>query len=105
MTLQRLEPTLTRFKGLGILGALAVAITWGVACGVFRAPYALVAIGGIAVATLGFWLERELLAGPETRQRKDFYLILAAGYGFFAVVGVGLVSLSCLLATWWLPKL
>ena len=96
---------MTRFKGLGILCALAVAVAWGVVCGVFRAPYLPVAIGGIAAATLAFWLERELLAGPETRQRKDFRLILAAGYAFFAVVGVGLVSLSCLLATWWLPRL
>ena len=97
-------PILTGLKGLRILYALAAALVWGAACGVLRAPYWLVAVGGLGAATLGFWLLREVLAGPETRRRGDFYLILAAGYGFFAIVGVGLVSLICLLSEWWLPR-
>lgn len=103
--MQRTEPTLTRFKGLGVLIALAAAIAWGVACGVFREPYWLVVVGGVGAAGLAFWLERATLAPPETRQRKDFRLILAAGLGFFAMVGLGLVSLAALLATWYLPRL
>jgi hypothetical protein len=105
MTLLRMETTLTRIKGLGVLCAIAAAIAWGVACGVFRAPYPLVVIGGLATAALGFWLERGVLASPETRQRKDFQLILAAGYGFFAFVGIGLVALANLLSIWYLPRL
>jgi hypothetical protein len=70
-----------------------------------RAPYAAAALGGIGLAGLGFWLERRTLVSPETIQRKDFPLILAAGFGFFIVIGVGMVSLSALIATWYLPPL
>lgn len=57
------------------------------------------------MATLGFWLERATLVSAETMARKDFRLILAAGISFFVVVGVGVVSLSALIATWYLPRL
>jgi len=68
-------------------------------------PYWSVAVGAAGLSGLGFWLERATLLSPETVARKDFYLILAAGIGFFAVVGVGIVSLSALMATWYLPRL
>ena len=105
MTLLRTDMNPSRIKGIGALGAIATAIVWGALCGVFRAPYPLVVIGGLATAAMAFWLERAVLAGPETRERKDFALILAAGYGFLAFVGVGLVALSCLLSIWYLPRL
>jgi len=80
-----------------ILYALAVAIGWGMACAAVRAPFGLVALGGLSAAALGFWLERATLVGPETRTRKDFYVIFAAGCGFFAIMGVGLASLGVIL--------
>ena len=85
--------------------ALVAAIGWGIACGVLRTPYWAVAVGGTGLAAFGFWLERATLVSPETMARKDFHLILVAGLGFFAVVGVGIVSLSALIATWYLPRL
>jgi hypothetical protein len=92
-------------KGLGVLVAIVAAASWGIACAVFRTPYWMVALGGIAMAALGFWLERATLVSSDTKARKDFYLILIAGFCFFVVVGVGLVSLSALIATWYLPRL
>ena len=92
-------------NGLGILIALLAVIAWGLACGMLRTPYWPVALGGIGFAALGFWLERATLVSPETIARKDFQLILAAGFGFFAVIGVGVASLSALVATWYLPRL
>jgi hypothetical protein len=85
--------------------AVTAGIALGLICGMLRTPFAAVVGGGLGVAALGFWLERAALVTPETRQRKDFYLILVAGYGFFAVVGVGIVSLGSLFAHWWLPRL
>jgi hypothetical protein len=105
MSPERTQPSQARSKGLGVLVAIVTAIGWGIACGVLRAPYWPAALGGISLAALAFWLERAVLVSPETAQRKDFRLILVAGYGFFAVVGVGVVSLSALLATWYLPHL
>ena len=101
---QRTGP-LTMGKGTGVILALVAAIGWGVLCGILRAPYGAVAVGGIGLAALGFWLERATLVSPSTTARKDFYIILVAGFGFFAVIGVGLVSLSALIATWYLPRL
>jgi len=95
---------LTLSKGLGLLLSLMAAISWGVICGILRTPYWAIAVGGIGLSALGFWLERATLVSPETVARKDFYLILSAGIGFFAVVGVGLVSLSALVATWYMPR-
>lgn len=83
-----------------ILLTIAAAGAWGLACHWLGAPFAIVLLGGLAAAGLGFWLERDVLAGPETRGRKDFALIAAAGYGFLAIVGVGLVSLADLAAGW-----
>lgn len=105
MIFERTEPTRTHIKGMGIILALVMALFWGLACGVLRTPYWAVALGGLSMAALGFWLERAVLLSPETAARKDFLLILVAGYGFFAVVGVGVVSLSALIATWYLPRL
>jgi hypothetical protein len=107
MTLQHTEPRLSGvLRHSGVFIALAAAIAWGVACSLLHAPYVVVALGGLASAGLGFWLERAELITPETAQRKDFQVILAAGFGFFAVLGVGLVSLSCLLSNWYLlPRL
>ena len=94
-----------RSKGLGVLVALVAAIGWGVMCGVLRTHYWAAATGGIGLAALAFWLERATLLSPETRARKDFHVISLAGFGFFAIVGVGIVSLSDLIATWYLPRL
>jgi len=105
MTLQMTEPTRGRSTWRGVFLALAAALAVGLVCGMLRAPYPAVAVGGFAVAALGFWLERAVLISPETAQRKDFYFILAAGYGFFAVVGVGIVALGSLFARWWLPHI
>ena len=91
-------------KGIGVLLALLAAIAWGVVCGILRTSYAPVAIGGVGLAALGFWLERATLVSPDTAARKDFTLILIAGFGFFVVVGIGLVSLSALIASWYLPR-
>lgn len=96
---------LSRSKGIGIVVALVTAIGWGIACGVLRTSYSAVAAGGLGLAALAFWLERATLVGPETMARKDFHLILVAGFGFFVVVGIGIVSLSALIATWYLPRL
>lgn len=85
--------------------ALVAAIGWGVMCGVLRTHYWAAAIGGICLAALAFWLERATLLSAETRARKDFHLIAIAGFGFIAVIGVGIVSLSDLIATWYLPRL
>lgn len=92
-------------KGLGVLAALVAAVVWGAACGVLRTHYWPAAAGGIGLAAVAFWLERATLLSPETRARKDFRLIAIAGFGFFAIVGVGIVSLSDLVATWYLPRL
>jgi hypothetical protein len=92
-------------KHLQLLGAIAAAMAWGAACGMLRAPYPAVVAGGLLAAALGFWLERTSLITPETRARKDFQLILLAGYGFFAVIGAGLASLGSLLAHWYLPRI
>lgn len=92
-------------KGLGVLLALLAAIGWGVACGVLGTSYWPVVVGGIGLSSLGFWLERATLVSPETVARNDFRLILACGIGFFVIVGIGVVSLSALLATWYLPRL
>jgi hypothetical protein len=105
MTLELTERTLRLFRHIGLLLALALALAWGAVCGMLRAPFLAVAIGGLAAAALGFWLERAFLITAETRARKDFQLILVAGFGFFAVVGVGLVGLAALLARWYLPRL
>lgn len=94
-----------RSKGFGVLAALVAAIAWGDLCGIFRTPYWSAAVGGVGLAALAFWLERSTLLSPETKQRKDFHLIAVAGLGFFIVVGVGIVSLSDLIATWYLPRL
>ena len=91
-------------NGVGVLLALLGTIGWGLVCGMLRTPYWPVGFGGVAFAALGFWLERATLVSPETVARKDFQLILAAGIGFFAVIGVGIASLSALLATWYLPS-
>ena len=96
---------LFKSAGIGVLLALVMAIGWGCACGILRMPYGAVVAGGFGLAALGFWLERATLVSPETMSRKDFYLILVAGFGFFAVIGVGVVSLSALLATWYLHRL
>jgi hypothetical protein len=105
MTFQMTEPTTRLFKGAGVLIALVGAAALGALCGVLRTPYAAVVVSGLAVAALGFWLDRAALITPETAQRKDFRLLLACALGFFAVVGVGLVSLFSLLAHWYLPRL
>lgn len=97
--------SLNRRKGVGVLVALAAAIAWGIACGILRTPYWAVAVGGLGMAAVGFWLERATLVNSETKAREDFYLILIAGFCFFVIVGVGLVSLSALIATWYLPRL
>ena len=95
--------TVSLGKGMGVLIALVAAIGWGIACGMLRTHYWPVAAGGLLAAALGFWLERVSLLTPDTVERKDFKLILAAALGFFAVVGVGVASLSALLARWYLP--
>jgi hypothetical protein len=96
--------TLTGGKGVGVLVAVLAAVGWGLACGILRTPYWAVAVGGTGLAAFAFWLERATLVSRETMARKDFYLILVAGLGFFVVIGVGIVSLSALMATWFLPR-
>ena len=91
-------------KGIGVLLALAAAIAWGAVCGILHTSYGPVALGGVGLAALGFWLERATLVSANTVARKDFYLILVAGFGFFVIIGIGLVSLSALIATWYLPR-
>jgi hypothetical protein len=85
---------------LRVLAAIGVAVVWGSASGWLGAQFWVVALGGLAAATLGFWFERDALLTEETRARRDFPLILAAGYAFLVVVGVGVVSLSYLAGEW-----
>jgi len=92
-------------RALRIFLAIAAGVAWGLTCGVFLTPFWVVVLGGLAAAAFGFWLERSVLIGPETAQRKDFYLILAAALAFFAVVGVGIVSVSYILGHGWFPHL
>ena len=91
-------------KGIGLLLTVLAAIAWGTVCAILRTSYAPVAMGGVLLAALGFWLERASLVNSDTVARKDFYLILVAGVGFFVIIGIGLVSLSALLATWYLLR-
>ncbi len=105
MMTRTMEPALALIRHFGLFAALLAALAWGVVCGVLRAPYLADLAGGLAAAALGFWLERTHLVTPETRARRDFRLILFAGYGFFAVIGVGIVSLASLAARWWLPQI
>ena len=86
--------------GLRVLAAIGLAIAWGLASGALRAPFFVVIVGGLAAAALAFWLERDVLADPATAARKDFRLIAAAGFGFLAVIGVGVTSLGYLAAIW-----
>lgn len=83
-----------------MLAAVAAPVGWGAACGWLTAPFWIVAVGGLAAAALAVWLEHEILLNAETRARRDFPLILAAGYAFLAVVGVGLASASYLGGEW-----
>jgi hypothetical protein len=85
---------LSVLKRFRILLALAAGLAWGFAAGYLSTQFWVVAVGGLGAAAFAFWLERAALVGPETTGRKDFYLILACACGFFAVVGVGLVSVG-----------
>ena len=91
--------TLTNQPGFRLLYGLAAGVAWGVACGVVHAPFWAVAIGGLAAAALALWLERATLrqAGGG---RRTFPLLLAAAFGFLAVMAVGLVSLGYFLGEW-----
>jgi len=88
---------------LRVLATIGGAFGWGSASGWLGAQFWVVVLGGLAAASVGFWLERDVLLSAETRARRDFALILAAGYAFLAVVGVGLVSLSYLAGEWLHP--
>jgi hypothetical protein len=88
-----------------MLYALAAAVAWGVLCGLFRAPFAAVVLGGLAAAGLALWLEWESLGGREANRRPNFHPLLAAAYVFLAIIGVGIVSLGYFLGEWGLFQL
>ena len=87
-----------------MLYALAAAVTWGVICGLFHAPFWVVVIGGLSAAVLAVWLEWEALGGRGADRPPNFHLLLAAGYGFLAIIGVGLVSVGYFLGEWLLRQ-
>jgi hypothetical protein len=88
-----------------MLYALGAAVIWGALCGLFHAPFWVVAIGGLGAAALAVRLEWDALASPQARQRANFPLLLAAAFVFLAIIGVGVTSLGYFLGEWLLPRL
>ncbi len=86
--------------GVRMLAALAAALAWGLACGLARAPFAVVVVGGLASAALAMRLEWATLTRPVRGRTVDVRLLLIAAYGFLAILGVGLVSAADLGVLW-----
>jgi len=89
---------LLQAPGMRLLPAAAAALAWGGLCGLARGPFLLVAAGGLGAAALGLWLERAALAEPAAGRRAPRALLIAAAFGFLAMMGVGLASLGCIIA-------
>jgi TRAP-type C4-dicarboxylate transport system permease small subunit len=83
-----------------MLYALAAAVVWGVPCGLGRAPFWVVMIGGVAAAGLAVWLEWDALVGRAPNRRRNFWLLIVASFVFLAMMGVGIVSLGYFLGEW-----
>jgi hypothetical protein len=88
-----------------MLYALAAAVAWGALCGLGRAPFWAVTIGGLAAAGLAVWLEWDALGGRTPTRRPNFWLLLALSFVFLAMMGVGIVSLGYFLGEWLLFQL
>ncbi len=73
--------------------ALIAAVAWGAGLSFLHLPFWLAVVGGPVVAGLGFWLERRRITQAAPANRRDFFLLLAAAYGFVALFATGLVSL------------
>ena len=86
--------------GVRMLAAFAAALAWGAACGLVRAPFAAVLVGGLGAAALAMWLGWATLTRPAKGRTADVRLLLAAAYGFLAIIGVGLVSAADLGVMW-----
>jgi hypothetical protein len=91
--------------GVGLLSGLAAAIAWGVVCGVPRAPFLVVAIGGLAAAGLAMRLDWAALTRPVPGRKIDIRALLAAAYVFLAIIGVGLASVGYFAGEWLRAKL
>jgi len=74
--------------------AVIAAIVWGAGLAFLHLPFLLAVAGAPVIAGLGFWLERVRITQAAPRNRRDFFLLLAAAYGFVALFAIGLVSLS-----------
>jgi hypothetical protein len=73
-----------------------VAIAWGLVCGALRAPAWMVMPGGLGAAALGVRLEWTALTQPVARRTINQRVLIAAAFGFLALVGVGIASLGCI---------
>src|SRR5690348_6641962 len=93
-------PKLMATPGVRMLAAFAGALAWGAACGLVRAPFAAVIVGGLAAAALAMWLERATLTRPASGRTTDVRLLLAAAFGFLAIIGIGVVSAADLAIVW-----
>jgi hypothetical protein len=84
-----------RFPASGVVYGLAGAVLLGAACGLARAPFALVAMIGMGAAAFSFWMERQALtAAPGGGRRTNIGLQLTAAYVFLAMVAIGLAGLG-----------
>ena len=83
-------------KSPGLLAALALLAgpLLGLACGYLVAPYGLVVVGGLAAAGACLWLMRAPLMQSASDNRMTTYFLLAAAYGFVAIISVSLASLG-----------
>ena len=93
-------PKLMATPGVRMLAAFAAALAWGAACGLVRAPFAAVIVGGLGAAALAMWLERATLTRPAPGRTTDVRVLLAAAYAFLAIIGVGVVSAAYLGIAW-----
>jgi hypothetical protein len=88
-----------------MLYALAAAVAWGVLSGLWRAPFWVVSVGGLAAAGVAVRLEWDALGGRAPHRRPNFWLLIVASFVFLAMMGVGIVSLGYFLGEWLLFQL
>lgn len=87
---------MSQAPGIRLLFAAGAAIAWGSACGLLQAPGWTVVLGGLGAAALAVRLEWAALSAPAPGRRTDIRILIAAAFGFLALVGVGLASLGCI---------
>ena len=86
---------LTGFPAAGVAYGLGAALVLGAVCGLLNAPFAVVAILGLACAGRALRLEwAALTTAKDGARRANIGLQLTAAYVFLAMVCIGLVSLG-----------